>query len=268
VIDAGKRLLIGVRIDAVDYAGASARILAAAHDRRPLAVSALAVHGVMTGVLDATQRARINGLDLVTPDGQPVRWGLNLLHRTGLPDQVHGAVLTARLLGELEAGALATYWYGTTAPILGRLEAEVRRRHPGLTIAGMEPSRFGSATAGELDEIAARVVASGARICFVGLGCPRQETFVAAMRNRLPMPVLAVGAAFTYLAGDLREPPPWMRRNGLEWLWRLALEPRRLWRRYLFLNPAYLTLLAVQRLTGWTVRPEGRPPGADARVPA
>jgi len=103
VIDDGKRLLLGVRIDAVDYEGAIARILAAAREGRRLGVSALAVHGVMTGVLDAQQRWRINHLDLVTPDGQPVRWALNRLYKTGLPDQVHGAVLTAKLLPHLES---------------------------------------------------------------------------------------------------------------------------------------------------------------------
>ena len=268
MIDAGKRLLLGVRLDAVDYEGALDRILAAAREGRPLGVSALAVHGVMTGVLDAEQRWRINHLDLVTPDGQPVRWGLNLLHGTGLPDQVHGAVLTARLLPHLEEERIAAYWYGTTPATLALLREELARRHPGLVIAGMEPSRFGTATPAELDAIAARIRACGAQICFVGLGCPRQETFVAAMRDRLGMPALAVGAAFTYLSGELREPPAFMRRHGLEWLWRLVLEPRRLWRRYVLLNPAYLALLAVQRVTGRTVRPAGREPSADAPVPA
>jgi exopolysaccharide biosynthesis WecB/TagA/CpsF family protein len=268
VIDDGKRLLLGVRIDAVDYEGALHRILAAARAGTSLGVSALAVHGVMTGVLDAQQRWRINNLDLVTPDGQPVRWALNRLYKTGLPDQVHGAVLTAKLLPHLESERIAVYWYGTTPEILARLQAELQRRHPGLVVAGMEPSRFGTATPAELDAIAARITACGAQICFVGLGCPRQETFVAAMRDRLPMPALAVGAAFTYLSGELREPPAWMRRSGLEWAWRLALEPRRLWRRYLLLNPAYLGLLAVQRVTGRTVRPDGRAPSPDEPVPA
>jgi exopolysaccharide biosynthesis WecB/TagA/CpsF family protein len=181
---------------------------------------------------------------------------------------VHGAVLTAKLLPHLESERIAVYWYGTTPEILARLQAELQRRHPGLVVAGMEPSRFGTATPAELDAIAARISACGAQICFVGLGCPRQETFVAAMRDRLPMPALAVGAAFTYLSGELREPPAWMRRSGLEWAWRLALEPRRLWRRYLLLNPAYLGLLAVQRVTGRTVRPDGRAPSPDEPVPA
>ena len=240
MIDAGKRLLLGVRLDAVDYDGALSRILAAARAGQPLGVSALAVHGVMTGVFDAEQRWRINHLDLVTPDGQPVRWALNLLHRSALPDQVHGAVLTAKLLPHLEEERIAVYWYGTTPTTLALLREELARRHPGLVIAGMEPSRFGTASATELDAIAARIRACGAQICFVGLGCPRQETFVSAMRDRLGMPALAVGAAFTYLSGELKEPPAFMRRHGLEWLWRLVHEPRRLWKRYVLLNPAYL----------------------------
>lgn len=268
MIDGGKRLLLGVRLDAVDYEEAQRRILVAAREGRSLGVSALAVHGVMTGVLDAEQRWRINHLDLVTPDGQPVRWGLNFLYGTGLPDQVHGAVLTARLLTPLEDEQLPVYWYGSTPETLALLREELGRRHPRLVIAGMEPSRFGTATPAELDAIAARIAACGAKICFVGLGCPRQETFVAAMRDRLPMPALAVGAAFTYLSGELREPPAVLRRHGFEWLWRLVHEPRRLWRRYVLLNPAYLTLLAVQRVTGRTVRPDGREPAADASVPA
>ena len=151
VIDAGKRLLLGVRLDAVDYDGALSRILAAARAGQPLGVSALAVHGVMTGVLDAEQRWRINHLDLVTPDGQPVRWALNLLHRSALPDQVHGAVLTAKLLPHLEDERIAVYWYGTTPTTLALLREELARRHPGLVIAGMEPSRFGTASPAELD---------------------------------------------------------------------------------------------------------------------
>ena len=88
------------------------------------------------------------------------------------------------------------------------------------------------------------------------------------MRDRLGMPALAVGAAFTTCRASCREPPALMRRHGLEWLWRLVLEPRRLWRRYVLLNPAYLTLLALQRLTGRTRNPKGREPSPDAPVPA
>ncbi len=97
----------------------------------------------------------------------------------------------------------------------------------------------------------------------VGLGCPRQEIFAYAMRPLLPMPVLAVGAAFDYHAGQLRRPPEWMQKRGLEWLWRLGLEPGRLWKRYLLLNPAYLAGLGAQKAHLWKATPA---PGADGRL--
>src|SRR5437763_914735 len=105
------------------------------------------------------------------------------------------------------------------------------------------------------EAIADRIRASGARVVLVGLGCPRQEIFVYAMRPLLDMPLLAVGAAFDYHAGQLRHPPAWMQRRGLEWLWRLGLEPARLWKRYLLLNPAYLAALGAQKTRLWKAAP-------------
>src|SRR2546429_3845517 len=138
---------------------------------------------------------------------------------------------------------------------------------PALKIAGREPSKFRAARPGELDEIAERVKASGARILLVGLGCPRQEVFAHAVRPVLAMPVLAVGAAFDYHAGQLRRPPEWMQRRGLEWLWRLGLEPGRLWRRYLLLNPAYLARLGAQKAHLWKAVPSAPATAAPAQVP-
>jgi exopolysaccharide biosynthesis WecB/TagA/CpsF family protein len=132
---------------------------------------------------------------------------------------------------------------------------------PELRIAGAEASKFRAAGPGEGERIARRVRASGARLMLVGLGCPRQEDFTYSMRPRLQLPLLAVGAAFAYQAGELPRPPAWMQRWGLEWLWRLLHEPRRLWRRYLLLNPAYLTRLAAQKAHLWRAAP---PPTAPA----
>ncbi|MGY6024257.1 WecB/TagA/CpsF family glycosyltransferase [Streptomyces spinosirectus] len=221
-------------------------VLAAARQRRPFAVTALAVHGVMTGVLDREHGARLNSFDLVTPDGQPVRWALNVLHGAALTDPVCGPNLALDLLGAAADEGISVYLYGSTEQTLDRLVLNLQNQLPMLKIAGREASKFRTARPGEGEEIAARIRASGARIVLVGLGCPRQEVFVHAMRPLLPMPLLAVGAAFDFHAGNLRRPPVWMRKRGLEWLWRLALEPRRLWRRYLLLNPHYLLLLAAQ----------------------
>jgi N-acetylglucosaminyldiphosphoundecaprenol N-acetyl-beta-D-mannosaminyltransferase len=265
VIDQGKRNVLGVLVDAVDYAAATARIVDAARERRPYAVTALAVHGVMTGVLDPAHNARLNSFDLVTPDGQPVRWALNLLHDAGLADRVYGPTLTVHVLERAAAEGLPVYLYGSTQPTLDRLVPALESRFPALKLAGVEPSRFRAAQPGEAAEIAERIKASGARIVLVGLGCPRQEVFAYAMRPLLDMPLLAVGAAFDYHAGLLRNPPPWMQRYALEWLWRLGLEPGRLWRRYVLLNPAYLARLAAQKLRLWKATP---PPPATEPVTA
>ncbi len=248
VRDLGKRNVIGILVDAVDYEAAVDRIVAAATERRGYAVSALAVHGIMTGVRDRIHGYRLNHFDLVTPDGQPVRWSLNLLHGTRLTDRVYGPTLMLEICAVAAGKGLPIYLYGSTEPVLDRLQTSLRRRFSGLTVAGSEPSKFRRTTAEEKAEIADRIRSSGAAITFVGLGCPRQEVFAFEYRDALSMPVVAVGAAFDYHAGVLREPPPFVQRAGLQWLYRLAQEPQRLWKRYTVMNAAYLGRLALQRL--------------------
>jgi N-acetylglucosaminyldiphosphoundecaprenol N-acetyl-beta-D-mannosaminyltransferase len=255
MIARGKRNVLGVLVDAVDYDAAVDQVLAAARERRPLALTALAVHGVMTGVLDPPHNARLNAFDLVTPDGQPVRWALNLLHGAGLTDRVYGPTLTLRVLQRCAAEGLPVYLYGSTDATLARLVPALERMFPALKLAGVEASKFRAVQPGEDAEIAARIRDSGARLVLVGLGCPRQEVFTYAMRPLVDMPLLAVGAAFDYHAGQLRRPPAWMQRHGFEWLWRLGLEPRRLWRRYVILNPAYLARLVAQKTHLWRATP-------------
>ncbi len=244
--DLGKRSVLGVLVDATDHEGAIARVLQAAREHRPLSCTALAVHGVMTGVDDPVHRYRLNHLDLATPDGQPVRWALNWLYRAGLDRSTHGSGL---MLGVCEGAAqeqLPVYLYGSTRTVLDRLEVALRQRFPSLVLAGSEPSKFRRTSPDEKRELVDRIHASGAAIVFVGLGCPRQEVFAYEYRDALGIPTLAVGAAFDYLAGVLREPHPLVRRAGFEWLHRLILEPRRLWKRYAVLNPRFLWRLGLQ----------------------
>jgi exopolysaccharide biosynthesis WecB/TagA/CpsF family protein len=255
MIDAGKRNVMGVRVNVIDYEAATGKVITAARDRRAFALTALAVHGVMTGVHDHGHEARLNSFDVVTPDGQPVRWALNTLYGTGLAERVYGPTLTLRVLDRCAEEGFPVFLYGSTSETLGRLVAALSSAIPSLKIAGTEPSKFRDVRPGEDAELAARIKGSGARLVLVGLGCPRQEVFAHAMRPLLDLPLMAVGAAFDYHAGKLRRPPEWMQRNGLEWLWRFALEPRRLWRRYLLLNPEFLVRLAAQRLRLWRAVP-------------
>lgn len=264
MINRGKQSVLGVGISVVDYEGATAQIVEAAAARRPLTVTALAVHGVMTGALDREHNFRLNHLDVVCPDGQPVRWALRLLYGEKLPDRVYGPNLTLRVCQQCAERGLPVFLFGGTEEMLQALQNQLMTQFPELKIAGVQPSRFRQLEPAERDQLAKQINDSGARVCFVGLGCPRQETFVFEMRERIQMPTLAVGAAFAFHAGILAQAPPWMQRYGLEWLYRLIREPKRLWRRYLYLNPLFVTLLIGQYLglySGKTDR--GDEPGED-----
>ncbi len=245
---ATKKNVLGVGIDATDYTEAVERIVQAAKDKTMLAGSALAVHGVMTGVMDPAHRHRLNQLDLVVPDGQPVRWALNLLHKAKLGDRVYGPNLMLKVCERAAAEGLPIFLYGSKAETLQQLSHNLRERFPRLIVAGTQPSRFRQLSAEEKLAAADQIKTSGAAITFVGLGCPRQEVFVYEFRDLLPMPLLAVGAAFDFHAGTVSQAPAFMQRNGLEWFYRFLHEPRRLWHRYVVLNPLYLTMLTLQAL--------------------
>lgn len=240
--------LLGVRIKQVELRDAVDQVLSAAANRQPLGVSALAVHGVMTAVGDAEYRYRLNALELVGPDGQPVRWALNWLYRAGLRNRMYGPDLMYETCRGAEQQGLPIFLFGSSTKTLEALCARLRADFPNLVIAGTQPSRFRPATEEERLADIETVRGSGAAIVYVGLGCPRQEIWVYENREQLGIPALAVGAAFDYWAGLLRRPPAWMQDHGLEWFYRFVQEPKRLWRRYALLNPAYVTLLALQML--------------------
>lgn len=248
MIDKGKQNLVGVYVNAVDYEAAVSKIVDAAKRRIPLGVSALAVHGVMTGVTDDEHRHRLNSLELVVPDGQPVRWGLNLLHKTGLTDRVYGPNLMLETCRAAEEHGLAIYLLGGTDELLADLTSNLADLFPDLKIARARASKFRTLSMEEKQELIDDINISGASVAFVGLGCPRQEIWAYEFKDHINMPVLAVGAAFNFHAGILDQAPPLLQKYGLEWLYRLIKEPARLWRRYIILNPYYLGLLAVQRL--------------------
>lgn len=243
MIDLGKREILGVLVNAIDYEAVLERVRQAAEGRRALGVTALAVHGVMTGVLDRVHCYRLNHLDLVVPDGQPVRWALNLLYGAKLPDRVYGPTLMLKICAMAAERGLPIFLYGSKSAVLAALSQRLQGLFPSLIVAGVQPSQFRQLTESEQAAVADLIRQSGAALTFVGLGCPRQEVWVYEHLKSLDMPVLAVGAAFDFHAGLLPQAPPGMQRLGLEWLFRLIQEPRRLWRRYLLLNPAYLALL-------------------------
>lgn len=250
-----KKNVLGVLVNATDYAEAVQLIMDAAKTQKSYGVTALAVHGVMTGALDDEHRFRLNQFNLVVPDGQPVRWALNRLHGTMLRDRVYGPTLTLKVCQSAAKQGYPVYFYGSSQIVLEQLSNNLRKKFPALEIAGMQPSKFRQLTAEEKLEAVNRIKHSGAKILFVGLGCPRQEVWVYEHLDILNMPMLAVGAAFDFHAGNLPQAPPQLQNNGLEWLFRLVQEPRRLWKRYLYLNPSYVCLILLQWLKLRTVDP-------------
>lgn len=248
MIDKGKKNVLGILVNAVNYEAAVSKIIAAASAGQPMSVSALAVHGVMTGVLDSTHRYRINHIDLVLPDGQPVRWALNWLYHTELPDRVCGPNAMLQICERAAEEGLPIYLYGSQASVLEALSRNLCQRFPKLIIAGTQPSKFRQVSPQEKQEIAQQIRNSGAAITFVGLGCPRQEVWAYEYRDELSMPLIAVGAAYDFHAGNLAKSPEFLSKIGLEWLFRMIKEPKRLWQRYVFLNPLYIWLFLLQAL--------------------
>jgi N-acetylglucosaminyldiphosphoundecaprenol N-acetyl-beta-D-mannosaminyltransferase len=247
VADIPRRELLGVPIALTDYAGAMDAMDDVVARRERAYVCAIAVHALMVARHDAEMHAALRAAALVLPDGKPLVWALNSLGED-LRDRVYGPELMARYCRRsAERGHRVWLYGGNTPAALDELGATLRRLHPAIQIAGGHSPPHRPLSPGEEDEVATRIDADRADVVFVGLGAPKQEKWMAAMRPRLEAPVLiGVGAAFDFLAGLKRQAPPWMQQRGLEWAFRLGQEPLRLLPRYLRYNPAFLAAFARQ----------------------
>lgn len=239
------RHLLGMRVDATSYGDASEQVLAWAARSESRYVCVSTVHMVMEAHDDPEFRRIVNGASLVTPDGVPLVWALRLL---GVPEatRVYGPQLTPRLCGHAAAAGVPVGFYGGSQDTLDRMIPRLQERYPGLQVAYAHSPPFRPLEPDEQEHIVGEINASKARILFVGLGCPKQERWMAAHIGRVQAVMLGVGAAFDFLAGSKRQAPAWLQRAGLEWAFRLVSEPRRLWYRYLYHNPRFLMLFAAQ----------------------
>jgi N-acetylglucosaminyldiphosphoundecaprenol N-acetyl-beta-D-mannosaminyltransferase len=245
------RLVLGMRTDSTSYTDAVTRVLGWASSRESRYVCVANVHVTMESYDSAEFRGIVNGADLVTPDGMPLVWALRLFglsHST----QVRGPSLTVDMLGHAAAAGVPVGFYGGTPAVLKLLVQECQRRFPRLRTTYAYAPPFRQLSAEEDATIVREINASGAAILFVGLGCPKQERWMALHRGSVSAVMLGVGAAFDFLSGVKPEAPEWMQRAGLEWLFRLATEPRRLWWRYAYHNPRFVVLLAGQYLKSMT----------------
>ncbi|HEY7074258.1 MAG TPA: WecB/TagA/CpsF family glycosyltransferase [Solirubrobacteraceae bacterium] len=239
--------VLGVALALTDYEGTLDWIEQAVAGGHRGYVCVAATHTVTATREDPALRAAIRGADFTVPDGQPLVWALRALgHR--LEDRVYGPDLMDLACARAARSGQRFYLYGgRDAGALDELARRLEQRHPGLQIGGGHAPPFRELTDAEEDAIAAEIDRCGADVVWVGIGVPKQEKWMARMRDRLAAPVLVgVGAAFDFHAGLIPQAPGWMQRAGLEWLYRLAHEPRRLWRRYLHYNPRFVTGFARQ----------------------
>ena len=251
-----KSPVVGIPISTTSYEEVMEAISTRPRDRG-VSVAVCNVHSVMSARRDEQLRAAIEGAEIATPDGVPLVWGLRW---TGHPEQqrVYGPELMRRSLAESEQLGWKHYLYGSTDETLSQLQTAISEFAPDAAIVGAVSPPFRELTAAEQQDTIAAILGSGADVVWVGLGMPKQELWMEQVKEHLPgVALLGVGAAFDFLAGTVKQAPPWMQRSGLEWLYRLIQEPRRLWRRYVWNNPAYVILLGWQVLRSKVSRKNG-----------
>lgn len=240
-------LILGTPIDVLEWETAIVRINGWAQANESRYVCICNVHSVVTTRYDPIFGQVVNDADMATPDGEPVAW---MLRRFGVPRQrrINGPDLMWRYCAEAATRGESIYLYGSTPETLQILEHRLAETFPGLRVAGSWSPPFRALTEEEDEADVARINASGAGTVWVSLGCPKQEKWMAAHRGRINAVMIGVGAAFDYHAGTTPRAPSWMQRSGLEWLYRLLSEPRRLWRRYLVTNTLFIFLATRQLL--------------------
>jgi N-acetylglucosaminyldiphosphoundecaprenol N-acetyl-beta-D-mannosaminyltransferase len=232
--------VLGVGISAVDM-GLAVDTIASwidAGERRYVCVTG--VHGVMEAQRDADLLAIHNRSGLTTPDGMPMVWAGRWAGMGGVR-RVYGPDLLLAVCALACRRGWTSFFYGGRPGVAELLAARLREWYPGLRIAGTLSPPFRPLTPEEDQEVVRTINAHGPDILWVGLGTPAQERWMAAHRARLTAPaIVGIGAAFDIHAGVLPQAPRWIRHSGFEWLFRLAVEPRRLWRRYLTNNPRFV----------------------------
>lgn len=204
-------------------------------------VAAVNVHNITMAAEDAAHAANLKTFDAAVPDGMPLVWWINRFSPHRLKDRVYGPTLMLRCLDASQAWTASHFLMGSTPEILAQLQIKLRERFPKAKIAGAYSPPFGQWTAEENARILHAIRESGARLIWIGLGCPKQERWLAVNKSQLPPGVyFGVGAAFAMHAGMLRQAPAWMQRHGLEWIFRFIMEPRRLWERTFKYNSLFL----------------------------
>jgi N-acetylglucosaminyldiphosphoundecaprenol N-acetyl-beta-D-mannosaminyltransferase len=234
-----------MRVDASDYDKAAAQIVEWGGRRESRYICIAAVNNVVEAHKCPEYRELMNQSDFTTSDGMPLVWGLR---RLGIPEatRVYGPDLTPVICENAARAGVGVGFYGGTPELLDELVSNLTKRYPGLRVTYRWAPPFRPLTEREEAEVVTAVNNSDTGVLLVGLGAPKQEQFMARLRGEITATMVGVGAAFDFLAGKKPQSPEWMQRAGLEWLFRLTTEPKRLWRRYLLGNPRFAVLFAAQ----------------------
>ena len=247
--------ILGMRVDPTSYEKASRSILAWARENSSRYVCVANVFNAMTSHDCGEFLRATNGADIVTPDGMPLVWCLRAFGHSRA-SRVYGPDLTKALFAKAASSGISVGFYGGTPEAVQLLQPAIQSQYPGLRIGYVSSPPFRPLTPEEDEEAVQEINRSGVGILFVGLGTPKQDYWMAAHKGRVQSVMVGVGAAFDFLAGTKRQAPRWMMRIGMEWFFRLATEPRRLWKRYLKHNPRFIVLFAAQLLRARLLRCE------------
>ncbi len=229
-----------VFVDSLDWDGALNTITEWGARKESRYVSICNVHVVVSAWEDPNLCKALFNADMVTPDGMPLVWHMR---RKGFRSQnrIDGPSLMSRYCALAERLGQSIYLFGSTEETLKRLSAKINSVHPRIGIAGASSPPFRPLSAEEDRICVDQINKSAASVVFVGLGCPKQELWMAEHKGRVHAVMIGVGVAFDFFAGNQKRAPEWMQRLGLEWFYRLAFEPRRLWKRYLVTNTLFLS---------------------------
>jgi N-acetylglucosaminyldiphosphoundecaprenol N-acetyl-beta-D-mannosaminyltransferase len=230
-------------------------ILTLARSGRSSYVCVAAVHQVIEAYRDRSFSKISHGAAVVTPDGMPISWALRILFGIR-QERVAGMDLLPALLRDAAEKGISVYFYGGTDEMLQKTNQHVRAEYPELVVAGSYSPPFRPLTSQEEADIAETINSSKAQLVFVVLGCPKQERWMQTMHNRINATMVGIGAALPVMVGIQRRAPQWMQHSGLEWLHRLAQEPKRLWKRYCVTNSMFIYLVMAEKFRNLFKRPK------------
>jgi N-acetylglucosaminyldiphosphoundecaprenol N-acetyl-beta-D-mannosaminyltransferase len=246
--------VLGVGISVLNLPSALAAMAAAIRARQKGYICVTGVHGVMEAQTDDTFKMILNESFLCTPDGMPMVWAGKLADHRDM-SRVYGPDLMLDVCAWSEKSGATHFFYGGAEGVADLLAKNLRVKFPSLRVVGTFAPPFRRLNADEEKALAAQIAAAKPDILWVGLSTPKQEKFMAEYLPKLDVTLMVgVGAAFDFFAGRVKQAPRWMQRSGLEWLYRLCREPRRLWRRYFRNNPLFVLKFSGQ-LLGWKKYP-------------